>query len=807
MQTRTSLLAKSTSLLGASVALLFASQAMAQVNFSANFNANPVVGWTGNITRSTSSPCQTASMRRNLYLPSNTTGTLVSPSTGTSLGNLTTITYDYKVYDFNTLGPQAAPWGNFQIQYGATATGPWTTIATITDEPQTLNTCLNRSHSFTPPAGALFVRFNATHAGTGDYYLAFDNVSVVESVPCSTPAPGNTVGPATVCAASNFTLSLQNATIGQTVSYQWYSSTSSATGPWTPVGTNAPTYVASQTADSWYYCEVTCSVGPVMTPSNVLAVGLAPAATFPQDWSTLVVNPDCWSVSGAVLPDYNSVSGYGVGTGSVRFNFFNASTVGSELILTSPFFPALVGTNVVNFDVAGGQYTNGEVDQIVLEESNDAGLTWTTVVTMDNDIGGLLNTLGGTTSSNFAPTAAQWASLSYPVSAGTNRIRFRGVSDYGNSCFVDNVSFTAGLPAYHATLGTGCYNVVTTALGEQYASAAAAKSVLDGNSLLFVNLGSVYHAYWGVGGASAFLAPTSPTVHNLGDEGTDTISPTYGATPSPSGPVTDWTIHANGTLTAGLVANPSGFQSTLSVLGSAANLGFYVFSDFNLGDGGQVVSEEIGNMLYITWDAVAGYQQPGDLTTFQYQIDMATGHVNLVFVSMYSVDVEQNFVGGTLAGVSATPPSTALNLVNPFVMSTDVSAMTLTALGAPINGGPAVTYTINNIPESFPGSGTYDSAVVFSLGAIPGGYDLGTAPNDFGAPGCTGYVASQDLVIILSGSATPSVSFPLAWNVPSPPFQLWMQAVGLFAPGSLPGGLNAGGVATSNALEVYVESF
>ena len=64
---------------------------------------------------------------------------------------------------------------------------------------------------------------------------------------------------------ANFTLSLQNATPGAVVSYQWYSSTVSGAGPWTPVGTNAPTFITNQTAASWYYCDVTCSVGPVTT--------------------------------------------------------------------------------------------------------------------------------------------------------------------------------------------------------------------------------------------------------------------------------------------------------------------------------------------------------------------------------------------------------------------------------------------------------------------------------------------------------------------------------------------------------------
>ncbi|MBL8736790.1 MAG: hypothetical protein JNL12_10215, partial [Planctomycetes bacterium] len=351
MQTRTSLLAKSTSILGATVALLFASQSMAQVSYSFNFDAN-ATGWTGNITRSTTSPCAVASMRRNMYSGA-TTGTLITPSTGTTLGNLVTITYDYKVYNWSGGAPTPAPWGTFDVQYGATAAGPWTTFATITNEAQVV-ACQTRSHTFTPPAGPLFIRWNAAWAA-GDYYLAFDNVSVVESVPCGAPAPGNTVGPVEACAATNFTLSLQNATIGQTVSYQWYSSTVSAAGPWTPVGTNAATYIANQTVPSWYYCDVTCDQGPVTTASNVLAVPMAAPASLPQDWSTGVVNPNCWSavqIAGSGLPLYNAASGYAVGTGSVQFNGFTQVAT-TENALVSPLLPASPGGEYVVFDVAG----------------------------------------------------------------------------------------------------------------------------------------------------------------------------------------------------------------------------------------------------------------------------------------------------------------------------------------------------------------------------------------------------------------------------------------------------------------------
>jgi hypothetical protein len=152
--------------------------------------------------------------------------------------------------------------------------------------------------------------------------------------------PGNTVGPVFACPGSNVTLSLQNPTGGQTVSYQWYASTVSASGPWTPVGTNLATYTAPQTVASWYYCDVTCSIGPVTTASNVLAVPMAAPASLPQDWSTGMVNPNCWStvqIAGSGLPLYNVASGYAVGTGSVQFNGYGqVATTENALVSPTP---------------------------------------------------------------------------------------------------------------------------------------------------------------------------------------------------------------------------------------------------------------------------------------------------------------------------------------------------------------------------------------------------------------------------------------------------------------------------------------
>lgn len=442
-------------LLGAALALGFAASAAAQVSFTQNFDLNST-GWTGNFARFTgATTCGGVggAMRRNLW-SSATTGQLISPSTGNSTGGVITMTYDYKVavWSANTV-PQGAPWGTFDVQYGATATGPWTTVATETDETQ-VSACINKSLTFTAPAGPVFVRFSATFAGTGDYWLNFDNVSLSEvAAPCAgTPAPGNTVGPVGgACSGVNFTLSTQNATPGSGVGYQWYYGPSN-TGPWLTLGTAAAQSI-SQTLDTWYYCDVTCgsatgSSSPVLVPMSV--------PTFPRDFEAGGIGGNCWSVSGTQLPFTSTGSGYGVGTTSAKFDFWIWSA-GATAVLTSPeFTPTVAGTEIF-FDVAGAQWSGDltSIDQVTLEESADGGTTWTPVVVMDNSATGLLRT-AAPSGGSFTPTASQWASLAFPLSTGTNRVRFVGLADFGNNVQLDNISVGVLPSARHSNYGVTC---------------------------------------------------------------------------------------------------------------------------------------------------------------------------------------------------------------------------------------------------------------------------------------------------------------------------------------------------------------
>lgn len=95
--------------------------------------------------------------------------------------------------------------------------------------------------------------------------------------PCAgTPAPGNTLASVTTaCPGVNYSLSLQNATSGAGVSYQWQSSTNGTT--WTNIsGAVSATLTTSHTAATYYRCQVTCSGNT--GSSNAVLVALTPAS-------------------------------------------------------------------------------------------------------------------------------------------------------------------------------------------------------------------------------------------------------------------------------------------------------------------------------------------------------------------------------------------------------------------------------------------------------------------------------------------------------------------------------------------------
>ncbi|MBS1937210.1 MAG: hypothetical protein JSS84_05300, partial [Bacteroidetes bacterium] len=100
--------------------------------------------------------------------------------------------------------------------------------------------------------------------------------------PCTTPAPGNTLASTTSgCAPLSTNLTLQNATPGTGVSYQWQSSPDGSA--WSNIGgaTNDNYAATGVMATTWYRCNVTCSSGPSTVASTPVQITVSnPAANY-----------------------------------------------------------------------------------------------------------------------------------------------------------------------------------------------------------------------------------------------------------------------------------------------------------------------------------------------------------------------------------------------------------------------------------------------------------------------------------------------------------------------------------------------
>jgi len=135
-----------------------------------------------------------------------------------------------------------------------------------------------------------------------------------------------------------------------------------------------------------------------------------------------------------------SQSAYNIGTGSARFNSWSASA-GTTQSLVSNNFTATGANTYVTFDEAYAPWIGGNVDSLIVESSNNSGVSYTVLARLWGGLGsqaGPLNTVfaGG---GQFTPTGGQWRPKIYLLPVGTNKIRLRAVSGFGNDIWIDNL--------------------------------------------------------------------------------------------------------------------------------------------------------------------------------------------------------------------------------------------------------------------------------------------------------------------------------------------------------------------------------
>lgn len=129
---------------------------------------------------------------------------------------------------------------------------------------------------------------------------------------------------------------------------------------------------------------------------------------------------------------------YNIGSGSIRFNSWSASA-GTAQSLVSYQFTAVAANTYLTFDEGYASWSGGplNIDSLIVESSINGGTTWTNRARLYGGASGNLNTApaGG----QFVPTGGQWAPKIYLLPVGTNKIRLRGVSAFGNDIWIDNV--------------------------------------------------------------------------------------------------------------------------------------------------------------------------------------------------------------------------------------------------------------------------------------------------------------------------------------------------------------------------------
>ena len=227
---------------------------------------------------------------------------------------------------------------------------------------------------FTSAAGqTITVQFTSDGSGiaAGISLNAAYSGSCAVPVCSGTPTPGNTISsPSFVAAPSgNVNLSLQNATVGTGVTYQWESSTSQ-TGTYTNiVGATSSTYTATVSSVTWFRCIVTCSGNSgTSAPVQVTLTACIPTMTFGCTDGDVIAR--------VILNTLDNNSGTGCPSGTLGYSNYTGNPALTTTLLPSTSYSCIVyaGQYAANY-AAWIDYN----DNLIFEASERIGYTLSTV--------------------------------------------------------------------------------------------------------------------------------------------------------------------------------------------------------------------------------------------------------------------------------------------------------------------------------------------------------------------------------------------------------------------------------------------
>lgn len=299
------------------------------------------------------------------------------------------LSFDYRLADFNSpYAPPAAGSGNYVVEistdYGAT----YSTLETVTNDA--VAGWRTKSYPMTSYAGQnIKVRITGNWV-SGDYYLAFDNIKVVEA--CSGTPTGGTAAPASQSTCATLpvaAITVTGATIADGITYQWEESTNGGTS-WGPAtgGTGAtttsytPPVFAGTTIQ--YRLAVTCANSSSTDYSSISEVNdNGNALPLAQPFDNL-----------ATLTGWVQTGNYFIGatrgaTGNPGNNAYSNlwSSNTSNSFRTAKYGPVTAG-QALSFDLKLSNYSSPYAPpaagwgSLTVEISTDCGATFTPIGTI-----------------------------------------------------------------------------------------------------------------------------------------------------------------------------------------------------------------------------------------------------------------------------------------------------------------------------------------------------------------------------------------------------------------------------------------
>lgn len=244
------------------------------------------------------------------------------------------------------------------------------------------------------------------------------------------------------------------------------------------------------------------------------------------------------------------------------------------------------------------------------------------------------------------------------------------------------------------------------------------------------------------------------------------------AVPFPGGATDTITVTTKGQILVGSSTAPVDFTPTPAELLAYDNTVFGCWHDYDQTSAGSgiITFEELGGLAYVTWDAVNSYTTTAP-NTFQFQINLATGSVTLVIVTMSgAASGDDIVVGYSYAGMSADPGATDLSSsFGVLTVYDDTIPLAMTGVGDPVLGSTAFSFEVSQVPSLVP-----LAFMFFGDTQANPGVDL----TFLGMAGCFGYTNGNllSLSVPVGSGGTANQPLPIPNNATLAGSQLFVQS-------------------------------